>query len=93
LPVVLYGYDTWFLTLSDEYRLRIFDISMLRKIPGLERGKVTGYWKTVVHLGTSYLVILTTYYVGGEIKTNETGGACGTNGRQERCIQVFGRET
>jgi len=48
LPVVLYGYEIWFLTLSEELRLRIFDKRMLRKILGLERDKVTGDWKTVV---------------------------------------------
>jgi hypothetical protein len=62
---------------------------MLRKIPGLERDKVTWDGKTVVHLGTSYLLIITKYYVGGEIKKNETGKACGTYGRHHRCIQGF----
>jgi len=28
-----------------------------------------------------------------QIKKNETGGACGTYGRQETCIQGFGVET
>jgi hypothetical protein len=45
LPVVLYGYETWFRTLSEEHRLRIFDKRMLRKIPGLESDKVTGAGK------------------------------------------------
>jgi hypothetical protein len=28
-----------------------------------------------------------------KIKKNEMGGACGMNGRQERCIQGFSGET
>ena len=28
-----------------------------------------------------------------QIKKNETGGACGTQGRKDRCIQGFGWET
>jgi hypothetical protein len=51
----LYEYETWYLTLSEEHRLRIFDKRMLRKISGLERDKVTGDWKTVVQLGLHIL--------------------------------------
>jgi hypothetical protein len=32
LPVVLYGHKTWSLTLGKEYRLRVFENRMLRKI-------------------------------------------------------------
>jgi hypothetical protein len=32
LAVVLYGYETWFLTLRKEHRLRMFENRMLRKI-------------------------------------------------------------
>jgi hypothetical protein len=32
LPVVLYGYETWSLTLRGEHRLRVFGNRMLRKI-------------------------------------------------------------
>jgi hypothetical protein len=31
LPVVLYGYETWLLTLSEERRLRMFDNRVLRE--------------------------------------------------------------
>jgi len=33
------------------------------------------------------------YYSGDQIKKNEIGGACGTCGGKERCIQGFGRKT
>jgi len=42
LPVVLYGFATWFVTLSEEYRLRVFKNRMLRRILGPKRGEVTG---------------------------------------------------
>jgi hypothetical protein len=32
LPVVLYGCETWFLTLSEEHRLRVFENTVLRRI-------------------------------------------------------------
>jgi hypothetical protein len=37
--------------------------------------------------------LLTRYYLDDQIKNNEMGGACGTYGGQERCIQGFGEET
>jgi hypothetical protein len=42
LPVVLYGCETWSLTLREEYRLRVFDNMVLRRIFGPKRDAVTG---------------------------------------------------
>jgi hypothetical protein len=44
LPVVLYGCETWSLTLREERRLRVFENRALRKISGPKRDKVTGEW-------------------------------------------------
>jgi hypothetical protein len=40
LPVVLYGCETWSLTLREERRLRV-----LRRIFGPRRDEVTGEWR------------------------------------------------
>ncbi|KAJ4429974.1 hypothetical protein ANN_22178 [Periplaneta americana] len=45
LPVVLYGCETWTLTLRDEQRLRVFENKVLRKIFGAKRDEVTGEWR------------------------------------------------
>jgi hypothetical protein len=45
LPVVLYGCETWSLTLREEHRLRVFENGMLRRIFGPKRDEVTGEWK------------------------------------------------
>jgi hypothetical protein len=45
LPVVLYGCETWFLTLREEHRLRVFENRVLRRIFGPKRDKVTGGWR------------------------------------------------
>ncbi|KAJ4448560.1 hypothetical protein ANN_10578 [Periplaneta americana] len=45
LPVVLYGCETWTLTLREEYRLRVFENKVLRKIFGAKRDEVTGEWR------------------------------------------------
>ena len=37
LPVVLYGYKTWPLTLREERRLRVFENRVLRRIFGSKR--------------------------------------------------------
>jgi hypothetical protein len=40
--VVLYGCDTWSLTLREEHRLRVFENRVLRRIFGPKRDEVTG---------------------------------------------------
>jgi len=42
LPVVLYGCETWSLTLREERRLRVFENRVLRGIFGAKRDEVTG---------------------------------------------------
>ncbi|KAJ4444834.1 hypothetical protein ANN_06631 [Periplaneta americana] len=44
-PVVLYGCETWTLTLSEKQRLRVFENKVLRKIFGAKRDEVTGEWR------------------------------------------------
>jgi hypothetical protein len=45
LPVVLYGCETWSLTLREEHRLRVFENRVLRRIFGPKRDEVTGGWR------------------------------------------------
>jgi hypothetical protein len=45
LPVVLYGCETWSLTLREERRLRVFENMVLRGIFGPRRDEVTVEWK------------------------------------------------
>jgi hypothetical protein len=45
LPVVLYGCETWSLTLREEYRLRVFESRVLRRIFGTKRDEATGEWR------------------------------------------------
>ncbi|KAJ4431175.1 hypothetical protein ANN_19772 [Periplaneta americana] len=45
LLVVLYGCETWTLTLREEHRLRVFENKVLRKIFGAKRDEVTGEWR------------------------------------------------
>jgi hypothetical protein len=45
LPVVLYGCETWSLTLREEHRLRVFENRVLRRIFGPKRDEVTREWR------------------------------------------------
>jgi hypothetical protein len=44
-PVVLYGYKTWFLTLTEEHRLRELENIEMRRLFGHEREEVAGDWR------------------------------------------------
>jgi hypothetical protein len=42
LPVILYGCQTWSLTLMEGHRLRVFETRVLRRIFGPKRDEVQG---------------------------------------------------
>jgi len=44
-PVVLYGCETWSLTLREERRLKVLVNRVLRRIFGPNRDEVTGEWR------------------------------------------------
>jgi hypothetical protein len=46
LPVVLYGCESWSLTLRDECRLRVFENRVLKRIFGTKKDEVMGMEKT-----------------------------------------------
>ena len=45
LPVVLYGCETWSLTLREEDRLIVFENRVLRRVFQPRRDEVTGEWR------------------------------------------------
>jgi dolichol kinase len=45
LSVVLYGFEAWRLTLTEEHRLMLFANRVLRKIFGSKRDEVSGDWR------------------------------------------------
>jgi hypothetical protein len=66
LPAGLSGWDTWSLTLREGRRLRVFENRVLRRISGPKRDKVTEEWRKL---------LLTKYYLGDHIETNDLGEA------------------
>jgi hypothetical protein len=51
LHMVLYGYETWSLTLREEHRPRVFESRVLRRIFGPKRDEVTGEWRKLHNEG------------------------------------------
>jgi hypothetical protein len=45
MPVVLYGCETWSLTLRQEHRLMVFERRVLRRIFGPKRVEMVGGWR------------------------------------------------
>jgi hypothetical protein len=57
---------------------RVFQNTVLRKIFGTKRNEVTGGWRRIHN-----------EELHDQIKVNDMVGACGTYGRQKRCIENF----
>jgi hypothetical protein len=47
VTLVLYGCETWSLTLREEHRLRVFENRVLRRIFGPKRDEVIGEWRNL----------------------------------------------
>jgi len=45
MPVVVYGCETWSVTLREEPRLSVFDNGVLRNIFAPKTDEVTGEWR------------------------------------------------
>jgi len=45
LPVVLYGCETWSLTLREERKLTVLENRVFRRVFGPKRNEVTGEWR------------------------------------------------
>jgi hypothetical protein len=57
LHVVLYGCETWSLTLREEHRLRVFENRVLKRIFGLKRNQVTVHNEELHNLYSSPSII------------------------------------
>ncbi|KAJ4427607.1 hypothetical protein ANN_25255 [Periplaneta americana] len=86
LPVVLYGCETWTLTLREEHRLRVFENKELRKIFGAKRDEVTGEWRKLHNAELHALYSSPDIIRNIKIQTFEMGRTCSTCGRIQECI-------
>jgi hypothetical protein len=91
LPVVLYGCETWSLTLSEEHRLRVFENRVLRRIFGPKReedGSCTKLHNDELHSLYSSLNIVRMI----KSRRMRWEGRVAGIGEGKRCLQGFGWE-
>jgi hypothetical protein len=95
LPVVLYGCETWSLTVREKHRLRVFEGRVLRKICGPMKDELTREWRRLnneefYNLYSSpniVRVIKSTRMIWAEHVASITTASCAV------CGQGFGEET
>ena len=91
LPIILYGCETWSLTLREERRLRVFEKRVLRRIFGPRRDEVTGEWRKLHNEELNDLY--SSLHIVWVIKSRRMRWAGHVARVGERRIQGFGGET
>ena len=81
MSVVLYGRETWSLTLRGERRLRVFENRMLRRIFGPKRDEVTGEWRRLHNEGLNDLYCSPNIVMVGKSKIMGWAGHVACMGR------------
>jgi hypothetical protein len=84
-PVVLYGCETWSLTLREEHRLGWFVNRLLRRIFGPKRDEVTGGWRTL-HNEKLHNLYSSPSIIRIIISRRMRQWACSTNGGEGECM-------
>jgi hypothetical protein len=88
LPVVLYGRETWSLTLKEDQRLTVYEKRVLRRIFGPKREEVAEGWRRLYN--EELHILYASLNIKGDQVKDEMGGACKTHGRDGKCMQYFG---
>jgi hypothetical protein len=92
LPVSLCAYQTLYLNLSKEHRLRVFKNRMPRKMCGSKRKEVARGWRKA--LNKERFDLYSSQKISRVMKLRMMRWVCyGAHGREERCMQGFGGET
>jgi len=93
LPVVLYGCETWSVTLREECRLRVFENRVLRRIFGPRRDEIAGEWKKLHNEELNNLYSSPNIVRVMKSRRMRWAKHVARMGGEERCVQGFGGET
>ena len=85
LPVVLYGCETLTLTLREERGLRVFDNTVLSRIFGPKRDKVTGEWRKLHNYELNDLYTLPNIVQVIKSRRTRWAGLVAHMGREQPC--------
>ena len=81
MPVVLYGFDTWSLTLREVSSLRLFENRVLRRVFGTKSSEETGDGENYI-MRSLVFCSAQSWFVGDKIKNNEMVAACSAYGER-----------
>jgi hypothetical protein len=84
LPVVLYGCETWSLTLREEHRLRVSENKVQKRVFEPKRDEVIGGWRKLLN-GELFVK----YNRKDQVKEDEMGRAYGTNGEKRNVYRIL----
>jgi hypothetical protein len=88
--VVLYGCETWSLTLREEHRLRVFENRALRRILGSNRDEVTGGWRKLRNKELHNLCCSRSIIRMIKSRSMRWAGRVARMGVEEECISDIG---
>jgi hypothetical protein len=92
LPVVLYGCETSPPTLREEHELRVFENRVQRIIHELKNDEIIGGWRIFHNEKLHNLCSSLNVISNDKIKGDEMDRACITHGKDEKCMQSYGRK-
>jgi hypothetical protein len=70
----------------------VFEYKVLRRIFGPKSDEIIAGWRKVHNEELRNLLLLAKYY-NNQLTEDEMGRACDMHGKEEECIQSFGRKT